>query len=300
MENAEPAERLLELLPQLVAYCSAAKNKTVAEPNNQSFKDLVSVLGDPLLKAKLQFFICIGREIQPFLKLYQTDRPMMPFLASDLAGLLRDLLSRFVKPEVLAGSKSILSLSSIDCADKKIHLDVSKLDVGFAASQSLRVKSGASDKAKHTFRMECHDFLVAVIKKIMEKAPIKYQLIRSLTWMDPRGLLTEEGSLGCLKQLELSLRILCDAGRVKESNCDLIKSQLRKFREHILAGSSASDFDQFQPTEHRVDELLHQHMSGKKEFSLLWEVVEQLLILSHGQARWRGALVSTRKQWRKT
>jgi len=39
------------------------------------------------------YFYCL----QPFLKMYQVDKAMMPFLVPDLLKLVKDLLARFVQ-----------------------------------------------------------------------------------------------------------------------------------------------------------------------------------------------------------
>ncbi|XP_076458263.1 uncharacterized protein LOC143291991 [Babylonia areolata] len=115
---------------------------------------------------------------------------------------------------------------------------------------------------------------------VMEKVPIKYQLVRSLTWMDPRLLLNENSFQACISQLNLTLRIICDAGRVKEGDCDQIQTQFRRFRDSVLEGSSDA-FRCFDLSS--ADELLYQCLSGCKEFSLLWELIQKMLPLSHGQ-----------------
>ena len=50
-----------------------------------------------MLKANLQFFISVATEVEPFLELYQADRPLLPFLAQDLGSLFKSLMTRIVK-----------------------------------------------------------------------------------------------------------------------------------------------------------------------------------------------------------
>ena len=58
----------------------------------------------------------------PFLTLYQTDKPMVPFLAKDLFQLLKSLLRRFLKPNVMKVVKSVDKLLDVD-----IGLDANQL-----------------------------------------------------------------------------------------------------------------------------------------------------------------------------
>ena len=109
----------------------------MTEPINSSFNVVCKALNDPLLKAKLHFFICIARQLQPYMKLYLSDSPMIPFLSSDISVLVKSLMSRFVKPDVLSLCQSVLSLTELEFTDKKNQLDPNKVDVGFTASREL-------------------------------------------------------------------------------------------------------------------------------------------------------------------
>ena len=46
-------------------------------------------------------FVSVAKVVTPFLTMYQTDRPMVPFLASDIHRLLVQLLVRFMKTETI-------------------------------------------------------------------------------------------------------------------------------------------------------------------------------------------------------
>ena len=45
-----------------------------------SYDTVVAAIKDPLVLAKLQFYAAIARTFNPFLKKYQTDEPVLPFL----------------------------------------------------------------------------------------------------------------------------------------------------------------------------------------------------------------------------
>jgi len=45
--------------------------------------------------------VSVAKVVTPFLTRYQTDRPMVPFLASDIHRLLVQLLVRFMKTETI-------------------------------------------------------------------------------------------------------------------------------------------------------------------------------------------------------
>lgn len=124
---------------------------------------------------------------------------------------------------------------------------------------------------------------MATLTKLLSKAPIKYQLVRSLTWLDPRLIVKPltGGTKGQTDQLDISLRHLSDAGRLKVSECDAVRCQYRIFRDEVIADHSER-FKDFDPAENRLDDLLVPILGQK--YAQLWGVVEQILILSHGQA----------------
>lgn len=82
------------------------------------------IVQDDLYQAKLNFFLMVAQEITPFLKLYQTDKPMLPFMSGDLTNMLRSLLEKFIKPSVMKNATTTLKLLQVDHADPVNHMDV--------------------------------------------------------------------------------------------------------------------------------------------------------------------------------
>ena len=57
-------------------------------PGTKSFETVKTACRDPLLDVKLDFTLTFAKRLQPFLKLYQVDKPMMPFFVPDLLKLV--------------------------------------------------------------------------------------------------------------------------------------------------------------------------------------------------------------------
>jgi hypothetical protein len=106
-------------------------------------------LEDPTLKLKLSFFSYISGLVEPFLRKYQTSKPMIPFLYEDLDKLLRNLLSKFVKKEFTDVRTSILL--KLNFSDDKILCSLNKIDVGFGVVKFLK-----SDKVTEKDKL-CHN-----------------------------------------------------------------------------------------------------------------------------------------------
>ena len=87
LENVPVVEQALEIIPFMVQYVPAAKSGEVTEHKNKSFENVQQSVKDPLLTAKLNFLM-IAKEIQAFLTMYQADKPLLPFFATDMKSLV--------------------------------------------------------------------------------------------------------------------------------------------------------------------------------------------------------------------
>lgn len=65
-------------------YVKKVESKELTKPTNKSYQVLSAAVKDKLVRVKLEFFCSIANILQPFLSNFQTDRPMVPFLVTDL------------------------------------------------------------------------------------------------------------------------------------------------------------------------------------------------------------------------
>ena len=56
-------------------------------PSSKSYLTVKESVEDPLVTAKLQFFSFVSSIVEPYLRKYQTDKPMIPFIYFDLKDL---------------------------------------------------------------------------------------------------------------------------------------------------------------------------------------------------------------------
>ncbi|KAJ8670696.1 hypothetical protein QAD02_001955 [Eretmocerus hayati] len=104
-------ERANEMHPHLIKSVEAVENDALDSEYFVTVKDYVS---DPLLSAKLGFLISVSTGMEKFLRVYQKDDPLLPFMYDDLLELMRSLISRVVKPDILASRNTGEKLSKID------------------------------------------------------------------------------------------------------------------------------------------------------------------------------------------
>jgi len=89
--------------------------------------------------------------------------------------------------------------------------------------------------------------------------------------------------------LQRLLQELIDKQRFREQHADVLLQEYTKFIDKVVA-QDKSRYLSFSPGSGsseagvRVDVLLHKMLVNNKSFDQLWLVVQQVLLLSHGQA----------------
>ncbi|KAH7986012.1 hypothetical protein HPB49_026164 [Dermacentor silvarum] len=150
----------------------------------QSLDFIVDMFNDEIEEVRLKAIQCLGRisnqivlredqletvlaVLEPFLKDYQSNKPMIFFLARDLESAVRKLLLKFMKASVLSSLAGIGGLLRVDVDNPANNTPLEKVDIGPKCEQAL-TDSRASAKDTFKFRMECELSLAAVTKKILE------------------------------------------------------------------------------------------------------------------------------------
>ena len=83
-------------------------------------------------------------------------------------------MQKFIKADVLSNAKSVVKLLNIEYEKFPNHVDLSKVNIGFAAERILRELKGSkklSEKHVFEFRMSCKAFLIKMVKKLVDKSP---------------------------------------------------------------------------------------------------------------------------------
>lgn len=160
--------------------------------------------------------------------------------------------------------------------DKEFMLDGSKMEIGFTTEKAIReIITSVSPKVLLSFREEFRRFVVIFVKKLLDKSPVVYRLCRSMECLDPTVFYNSNPRAVTL--FTNLLKALSDANQVDDSSCDSLVSQFRAVRDEIgdLTFNRVND---------RVDKYWYSLLSTKAEYSKLWEIVQKVLLLSHGQA----------------
>ena len=147
-ENTHVCKRAIDVYDDVKTFVDTAKLD-----NHYTVKTLKTGFQDALTLPKIMFFASVSSTVEPFLTKFQSPKPMVPFLASELLTLLYALLSRFVKDAVLQKADTYRKVCKIDCSDSNIWCSLEKVDVGVAAdafiNRGLQKRKYLKVKDKH-------------------------------------------------------------------------------------------------------------------------------------------------------
>ena len=144
------------------------------QPQSKSYKNVQEAVNDPFTLTKFKFclakFSFVSDIVEPFLKKYQSDKPMIPFMYEDLKDLVSRLLELFVKPAILEKNKTGKKMMKLDLYDKEILLSADKINVGFAAESELNdlKKKDVTASQVKVFMKGMQRFLCVMVTSLKE------------------------------------------------------------------------------------------------------------------------------------
>ena len=126
--------------------------------------------------------------------MYQTDQSMIPYMYNDLQKLLRKLILLIVKPDLLQNCKSATNMKNLDLSDKGNLLKLKDINIGFAASSTLKElkrKDLITNGQIAYFFNDVMLFICSTVQKLLEKSPIFYNIVYNSLVFDPQILVNE-------------------------------------------------------------------------------------------------------------
>ena len=269
-ENALVARTAISLYPAIKKYMK----ETNRLPCTVSIAAVKEGIKDNLIIAKLEFFVSVATALEPFLTSFQSPAPMAPFLYEALEKLLRKILKRFVKRDVLNKANTARKLMKLDVSSTEIMCPPKDVDIGVAASSEIK-KAHVSDRTRLEFRMECRKFLSSVCEKLINRCPLKFTFTRLISSISPtlitRNMLTAETRFNDL------VKEMYASGHISADEADKAKDAFPSLCEDERLSNFQKDKD-------RLDEFFYNLLSTDNEKQELWKVLKISLILSHGNA----------------
>ena len=270
VENEDTAERTILIWPDTMLlinhFLTLSKSK---QPKNNKFYDwLVKVLKNKLVPLKLMFFKEIAAILNGFLRPFQTDNPMVPFLSDAYEELIRKLLKMFLSGSTVDGAKTPLAL-------------LSQLRSPTTVKIAISTSSCPSDK-KDRFEKEFIFFIIGgAINRLKERLPIKSLIVRASLCLSPDHILNKKFSVPTFEQLVDKIFKLKYISSVE---ADAAKLEFPSFIIHLQ--KSCEKFGKSNKFNDSLDLFLGEFVLPKKdEFKNFWKICIFIFSLSHGQSQ---------------
>lgn len=269
LENADVAERAIEMLPHLKKFIEdVEKNKD--KLNSSCFSTVKEHVQDPMIGPKLAFFKTIAGEVEPFLREFQSDWPLAPFLSSALSLTVVSVMDRFVKESAIK--------ISVDLTKEDNLIPVRSIEVGFETDKELAKCKKLTDKQLLLYRQDCREALKKFISKMMERSPLKRNLCEAISCFDPEVALKRKGR----ENLKRLLDILFGNKWISSITAE---NAAREFKVVTKNADAKQLMENFKRQEQRLDTFWMSVLKKvDKECDSLKQIIKMTLLLSHGNA----------------
>ena len=284
VEDKMVAEKLIKLWPNMIKlfdfWSSLCKSK---QPSSKSYENTKKGIEDPLTVAKLHFFSFVAGLLQPFLKLFQGDGPMVPFLCNSIRGIYISLLELIVKAKVLENVRSYDLVTVVNNNDNL--LNTKSIHMGFAAEseiKSLLQTKVVTPEQVMKMKNEAQVFIKKIINKMSERNPMSTVIARSADAFDPKVLVNEDKDK--LKQKVKNLiQKLVGLKLIEFKAGDKALAEYTKFLQSEVT-QSREKFIGFKSDECRLDDFYFKKLKIEDSYSSFAMILKIIFCMSHGQA----------------
>ena len=188
LENIKVISRIIDIFPYLQKYFQWLLTEKKIPKKDERFEFLKVYLADPISPAILQFALSVMELLEPFLTLFQAERPLVFFMYENLKDLILSLVTRFVRTEVMT-KHTLSEIVKLNFRDDSKILPSASVDVGFAANSILKTLNTLQSTKFRQFRKNAKTFLVKLMSKLAGKSSIKYLLTLFLSSLSPMQII---------------------------------------------------------------------------------------------------------------
>lgn len=180
IENGNVAIKFLKVFDAAKKFITKAKD--TRKPSLMSWQRLRNGFKYPFMKAKINFFVSVSNEVEPFPKKHKTN-----FLCYHSCMVIYWILFSSFSSDLLflkTRKNNFRQLSNLDLDDKENFLLAFKVKVGLGTLRELNELKKSKDPLiserviEQVFKNECQVVLREMGKKILERSPLKYNIVR--------------------------------------------------------------------------------------------------------------------------
>ncbi|MEW8547687.1 MAG: hypothetical protein AB2693_29620 [Candidatus Thiodiazotropha sp.] len=279
--------RIHEQLPAVKKYfLQYIPNHEKRSTNLKKFKDIHEALkrDESIIKVEMEFLQSVKPLFDSFLTVFQAEGPMVHVLYASLVDMLKILMNRFVKQDLIRG-KSGPELAKLDINKLSNQQSDEEINIGQQTVVEMRNLTPLQ-------RKECligmRNFFCKCTSYLQEKLPYSNKLLKSLSCLHPdqkdsssRKIATVASELPCCSEGEISL--VLDEWKIYQEI--EIPKDCKESKEGIK--------NQVDVYWGKVFEL--KNPFGQPRFKTLPKVIKCALTLSHGNADTERSLSQNKK-----
>ena len=181
LENIPVIDCIIKILPKLKVY----SNKIKKDPDTKTYKSFKAAVNDGMLPIILEFCRAVSTTMEPFLRCFQSEKPMAVFLYEKVGEIMLSLMERFVRFEFLLANSSPTKLLCINLDDKEVLLPASSINVSFGAKALIKKISTVNRIKVRNFCYNVKLFLKTIFEKLRERSLLKHKITRTMSSLSP-------------------------------------------------------------------------------------------------------------------
>ena len=194
----------------------------------------------------------LAKIMHDYLKIFQTDRPMVPFIADELEKQMRKIMDIVLKRSVLSETPTPYTLIKLDLDSEKNLLPADNINIGTGLKEMMKSLS-LKQEEKRKFLRECKLSAIALLKKMQERSPLKNSVCRNASSLSPNKMATEKDA--CVLKFNNLAGSLSKAKLILPDDADKAKAEYDQFI-NFDCKLNCCEFKKFDFAVDRVDEFL--------------------------------------------
>ena len=123
---------------------------------------------------------------------------------------------------------------------------------------------------------------MSLIKHLLEKSPLRYQVVRCAESLDPNRIADQDEEEANMVKFKHLTSKLASVGVISATKANKAYDEYRMFMKNVVL-RNREQFKEFHKYEDRLDEFYHKY-AGSNDFSSMFEVCQIICVLFHGQA----------------
>ena len=288
-ENETCLERASSIWHDFIKYVkylnSQPKSKQPGKGEGKQWLLLRQKIDDPLMPARMKLLEYVSSLLNEFLRGFQTDQPMVPFLCETLGSILRTILSMYINSSIMKKADNLAKLLNIKPDEPNNFKQKDLIDLGMGARLLISTykKSSSFKQSKLSeFYSGAQSFLSSLVTHMMEKSPLAQPTARMASSLIPTRMVKASQRDLIIRMFTKLLEKLSATERITVKEGNDAARQYTSFLTDVV-DVNREKFLQFDKFVDRVDSFFKQFMVTN-EYKEMWKVCKIVFILFHGQS----------------